>query len=83
MHENDASARVRFERVALMFAAVHRPEVAESLAARRDCHPCANVRKQAGLRAPGGVLYRLTSPVQAERRAARKRKHLKAQMVRT
>jgi HEAT repeat protein len=82
MLDNDPSPRVRVEAVALVFAAVHRrADVAEALEHARDFDTSPNVRKQAGLRAPGGVLYRRTSPHRAERAAARK--HLTAHYVRS
>jgi len=78
---HDPSPRVRVMAADLMGTVVHRrADVAEALAHARDCDPSPNVRKQAGLRAPGGVLYRRTSPVQAERSAARK--HLKTRGLR-
>ena len=66
----------------LLGTAVHRRrDVVDALAYARDNDANANVRKQAGLRAPGGVLYRRTSPLKAERAAARK--HLNAHPIRT
>lgn len=64
----DPSARIRVEAVALLGPAAHeRPEVAMALQRARDFDASPNVRKQARLRAPGGVLYLRTSPHRAER----------------
>lgn len=82
MLEHDPSPRVRVMAADLIGTVVHRrPDVAEALAHARDCDPSPNVRKQAGLRAPGGVLFFRTSPMQAERSAARK--HLRLRGIRT
>ena len=81
MLEHDPSERVRVEAVAVVFPAVHRREdVAKALERARDCDPSPNVRKQANLRAPGGILFRRTSPLKTERWAARK--HLRTRPVR-
>jgi hypothetical protein len=73
---------VRVEAVALVFSAVHRrPDVARALERTRDHDASPNVRKQAGLRAPGGVLFRRTSPYLTERSSARK--HLNLRLVRS
>jgi len=82
MLREDPSPRVRVMAADLIGTVVHRrPDAAEALVHARDHDASPNVRKQAGLRAPGGVLYRRTSPVQTERSAARK--HLKPRLVRT
>jgi HEAT repeat protein len=78
---NHSSERVRAMAVDMLGTVVHRrSDVADALAYARDHDECSNVRKQAGLRAPGGVLYRRLSPEQSERRAARK--HLKPHLAR-
>jgi HEAT repeat protein len=82
MLHSDPSALVRAAAVDLVGRSVHgRPDVAAALEHARDNDPSPNVRKQAGLRAPGGVLYLRTSPVKAERWAARK--HLKPTRLRS
>jgi hypothetical protein len=68
MLRNDPSAKVRVQAVSLIFPAVHhRSEVAEALAYVRDNDPSPNVRKQAGLRAPGGSMYLRSSHLREDR----------------
>ena len=82
MLRNDPSPRVRVMAADLIGTVVHRrPDAAEALVYARDHDLSPNVRKQAGLRAPGGVLFRRTSPVQAVRAAARK--HLRSHASRS
>ena len=82
MLRNDPSPRVRVMAADLIGTVVHRrPDAAEALVYARDHDVSPNVRKQAGLRAPGGVLFRRTSPVQAVRAAARK--HLRSHASRS
>ena len=77
----DPSPRVRVMATDLVGTVVHRRlDVAAALERARDDDPNPNVRKQAALRAPGGALYRRTSPVHEVRAAARK--HLKTRLVR-
>jgi hypothetical protein len=68
MLRNDPSAIVRMQAVSLVFPAVHHwSDVAEILEYIRDNDPSPNVRKQAGLRAPGGSMYLRASPVRQDR----------------
>jgi HEAT repeats len=72
MLRSDPSSKVRVQTVALIFPAVHhRADVAEALKHARDHDPSPNVRKQAGLRAPGGSMYLRKSPLREERIALR------------
>jgi HEAT repeats len=72
MLRSDASSKVRVQAVSLILTAVHyRADVAEALIHARDHDPSPNVRKQAGLRAPGGSLYLRTSPSREARTSLR------------
>jgi HEAT repeat protein len=69
---NDPSPAVRNQAVSLLFPAVWtRPEVAAALMRARDTDPDSSVRKQARMRAPGGVMYLRSSPDPSERRQVR------------
>jgi len=75
----DPSRRVRAEAVSLLFQAVHQnDEVRTALEHARDYDVSPNVRKQAGLRAPGGSLFLRTSPDHPRLTKSSARAHLSA-----
>lgn len=75
----DPSRRVRVEAVSLLFQAVHQnADVRNALEQARDHDASPNVRKQAGLRAPGGSLFLRTSPDRPRLSKSSARAHLSA-----
>jgi HEAT repeat protein len=75
----DPSRRVRVEAVSLLFQAVHQnADVRNALERARDHDASPNVRKQAGLRAPGGSLFLRTSPDRPRLSKSGARAHLSA-----
>jgi len=63
MLAEDESVRVRVEAIQLVFPAVHsRDDVRVALEQARDFDQSPKVRKAAGLRAPGGIMYLRSSP---------------------
>jgi len=75
----DPSRRVRVEAVSLLFQAVHQnADVRNALEQARDHDASPNVRRQAGLRAPGGTLFLRTSPDRPSLSKSSARAHLSA-----
>jgi hypothetical protein len=63
---------VKREAINLLFQVVHRrQDAAEALEHARDFDPDPRIRKQATLRAPGGVMWMRTSPNPRDRRRLR------------
>lgn len=72
MLESDPSPSVRKQALNLLFQIVHRrADAALALERTRDADPDAGVRAYAATRAPGGVMWRRTSPNPKDRRGLR------------